>query len=50
MFVITSAQRLGQKTTLVLSNIKELNRALKYKCLPYIQTTDGLCYSPLALL
>ena len=40
---------LSKRHTLVLSNIRELDRVPKYKCLPYIQTTDGLCYTPLAL-
>jgi len=40
---------LSKRYTLVLSNTRELNRVPKYKCLPYIQTTDGPCYIPLAL-
>ena len=40
---------LSKKHTLVLSNIRELNRVPKYKCLSYIQTTDGPCYTSLAL-
>ena len=40
---------LSKKHTLVLSNMRELNRVPKYKCLPYIQNTDGLCYTSLAL-
>jgi len=39
-----------QKTHFVLNNIRKLDRVPKYKCLPYIQTTDGPCYTPLALL
>ena len=40
---------LSKRHTLILSNTRGLNRVPKYKCLPYIQTTDGPCYTPLAL-
>ena len=40
---------LSKRHTLVLSNTRELDRVPKYKHLPYIQTTDSLCYNSLAL-
>ena len=40
---------LSKRHTFVLSNTRELDRVPKYKHLPYIQTTNGLCYTSLAL-
>ena len=41
---------LSRRHTLVLSNTRKLNRVPKYKCLPFIQTTNGPYYTLLALL
>ena len=43
------SSELSERYTLVLTNRRELDRVPKYKTSTYIQTTDGLCYTLLAL-